>query len=34
MTPALSIRSTRFSVLRWLALSLAVLAAPFLSACG
>ncbi|MGM3275600.1 LemA family protein [Ralstonia sp. 24A2] len=34
MTPALSVRSTRFSVLRWLALSLAVLAAPFLSACG
>ncbi|ANH74964.1 lemA family protein [Ralstonia insidiosa] len=34
MTLALSIRSTRFSVLRWLALSLAVLAAPFLSACG
>ena len=34
MTPALSIRSTRFSVLRWLALSLAVLTAPFLSACG
>ena len=34
MTPAMSIRSTRFSVLRWLALSLAVLAAPFLSACG
>lgn len=34
MTPALTFRSTRFSVLRWLALSLAVLAAPFLSACG
>ncbi|NWK47575.1 LemA family protein [Ralstonia pickettii] len=34
MTPALTLRSTRFSVLRWLALSLAVLAAPFLSACG
>lgn len=34
MTPALPLRSTRFSVLRWLALSLAVLAAPFLSACG
>ena len=34
MTPALTFRSTRFSVLRWLALSLAVRAAPFLSACG
>ncbi|CAJ0696762.1 LemA family protein [Ralstonia holmesii] len=34
MTPALTSRSTRFSVLRWLTLSLAVLAAPFLSACG
>ena len=34
MTPALTFRSTRFSGLRWLALSLAVLAAPFLSACG
>ncbi|CAJ0787737.1 MULTISPECIES: LemA family protein [Ralstonia] len=34
MTPALTFRSTRFSVLRWLTLSLAVLAAPFLSACG
>lgn len=34
MIPALTSRSTRFSVLRWLALSLAVLAAPFLSACG
>lgn len=34
MTPALTFRSTRSSVLRWLALSLAVLAAPFLSACG
>lgn len=34
MTPALTFRSTRFSVLRWLALLLAVLAAPFLSACG
>ncbi|CAJ0881935.1 Protein LemA [Ralstonia sp. LMG 32965] len=34
MTPALTFRSTHFSVLRWLALSLAVLAAPFLSACG
>jgi len=34
MTAALSVRSTRFSVLRWLALSLAVLVAPFLSACG
>jgi LemA protein len=34
MTPALSLRTTRFPVLRWLALSLAVLAAPFLSACG
>lgn len=34
MTPALTFRSTRFSVLRWLALSLTVLAAPFLSACG
>jgi LemA protein len=34
MTPALTFRSTRVSVLRWLALSLAVLAAPFLSACG
>ena len=34
MTPALTLRSTRFSVLRWIALSLAVLAAPFLSACG
>ncbi len=34
MTPALTFRSTRFSVLRWIALSLAVLAAPFLSACG
>ncbi|WP_199030381.1 LemA family protein [Ralstonia sp. ASV6] len=34
MTAALSVRSTRFSVLRWLALSLALLAAPFLSACG
>ena len=34
MTPAPTFRSTRFSVLRWLALSLAVLAAPFLSACG
>lgn len=34
MTPALTFRSTRFLVLRWLALSLAVLAAPFLSACG
>ena len=34
MTPALTFRSTRFSVLRWLTLSLAVLVAPFLSACG
>ena len=37
MTPALTFRSTRFSVLRWLARSfamLAVLATPFLSACG
>lgn len=34
MSPALTFRSMRFSVLRWLALSLAVLAAPFLSACG
>ncbi|MBA9848489.1 MAG: LemA family protein [Ralstonia sp.] len=34
MTPALTFRSTRFSVLRWLALSLAVLVVPFLSACG
>ena len=34
MTPALTFRSTRFSMLRALALSLAVLAAPLLSACG
>ena len=34
MTPSLTFRSTRFSVLRWLTLSLAVLVAPFLSACG
>jgi len=37
MTPALTFRSMRFSVLRWLARSfatLAVLATPFLSACG
>ncbi len=34
MTPALTFRSMRFSVLRWIALSLAVLAAPFLTACG
>lgn len=29
-----SLRPMRFSVLRWLSLALAVLAAPFLSACG
>lgn len=34
MTSAPSFRPMRFSVLRWLALALAVLAAPFLSACG
>ena len=34
MTPALTFRSTRFSVLRWLTLWLAVLVAPFLSAGG
>ncbi|AKZ27390.1 MULTISPECIES: LemA family protein [Ralstonia solanacearum species complex] len=34
MTSAPSLRPMRFSVLRWLSLALAVLAAPFLSACG
>ncbi|MHA6846841.1 LemA family protein [Ralstonia syzygii] len=34
MTSAPSFRPMRISVLRWLALALAVLAAPFLSACG
>ncbi|MCK4127364.1 LemA family protein [Ralstonia pseudosolanacearum] len=34
MTSAPSLRPMRFSVLRWLFLALAVLAAPFLSACG
>ncbi|AMP38403.1 LemA family protein [Ralstonia syzygii subsp. celebesensis] len=34
MTSAPSFRPMRFSILRWLALALAVLAAPFLSACG
>ncbi|CAH0441788.1 LemA family protein [Ralstonia pseudosolanacearum] len=34
MTSVPSLRPMRFSVLRWLSLALAVLAAPFLSACG
>ncbi|MGA4211633.1 LemA family protein [Ralstonia nicotianae] len=34
MTSAPSLRPMRFFVLRWLSLALAVLAAPFLSACG
>ncbi|QKL57820.1 LemA family protein [Ralstonia solanacearum] len=34
MTSAPSLRPMRFFVLRWLFLALAVLAAPFLSACG
>lgn len=34
MTSVPNLRPMRFSVLRWLSLALAVLAAPFLSACG
>ncbi|CBJ39008.1 conserved protein of unknown function, putative LemA family protein [Ralstonia solanacearum CMR15] len=34
MTSVPSLRPMRFSVLRWLSLALAMLAAPFLSACG
>ncbi|MHA6895712.1 LemA family protein [Ralstonia pseudosolanacearum] len=34
MTSVPSLRPMRFSVLRWLSLALAVLTAPFLSACG
>lgn len=34
MTSVPSLHPMRFSVLRWLSLALAVLAAPFLSACG